>query len=58
MKKLEADTIIELLKSINTLLTQLTFHVLKEDSDRKIKEKSIIQKSNTTIRKVENGNII
>jgi hypothetical protein len=47
MKKTQADIMIELLNSINILLTQLTFHVLKENSDRKIKENNIIQKSNT-----------
>lgn len=47
MKKAQADAMIELLKSINILLTQLTFHILKEDADRKLKENNIIQKSNT-----------
>jgi hypothetical protein len=50
MKKAQAESVIELLKSINILLTQLTFHVMKQDMDRKIKEDSIIRKSNNTLK--------
>jgi hypothetical protein len=50
MKKAQAESVIELLKSINILLTQLTFHVMKQDMDRKLKEDNIIRKSNNILK--------
>jgi hypothetical protein len=47
MKKEQAEQILKMLDSIYVMLSQLTFHILKEDTDRKIKENNIIQKSNT-----------